>query len=150
MPIRFFKSQSQLVDVSPQAPLPVAVQSAPASSETLLVSVISVGTAAKDLLDSTNAESPTLDRCSHFRQILWMGRKSGGADLNYLILGRATDLSGNPLGDGWYEIATGTLTGSANSWFRVVLSEAQTGWDQYRIVVTSGSTQTVFSKILGR
>lgn len=150
MPIRFFKSQSQLVDVSPQSPLPVAVQSQPAFSETLLVSVISVGTTARDLLNSTNAESPTLDRCASFRQVIWMGRKDGTADITYTIRARATDQSGNPLGDGWYEVATGTITGSANSWFRVVIPETQTGWDQYRIVVTSSSTQTVYNKIVAR
>ncbi len=150
MPIRFFKSQSQLVDVSPQSPLPVAVQSQPAQSETLLVSVISVGSTPKDLLDSTNPEAPTLDKCSAFQRLIWMGRKSGSADLNYTIQGRATDLSGNPLGDGWFEVATGTISGSANSWFRVVVPETHTGWDQYRITISSSSTQTVFSKVLAR
>ncbi len=150
MPIRFFKSQAQLVDVSPQSPLPVSVQSAPPQAETLLVSAISVGSTPKDLLDSTNAESPTIDRCSPFREVIWMGRKGGSADLTYTIFGRATDASGNPLGDGWFEIASGTISGSANSWFRVVVSPTSTGWDQYRITLSSSSSQTVFNKILAR
>ncbi len=147
MPIRFFKSQAQLVDVSPQSPLPVSVQSAPPQVETLLVSVISVGSTPRDLLDSTNAESPTIDRASEFSRLIWGGRKAGTADISYTILGRWVDASGNPLGDGWLQIATGTITGSANSWFRVEIADQHC--DQYRIQVTSSTSQTLFSKVVG-
>ncbi len=111
------------------------------------MSGISVDSTLKDLLNNTNAETPTIDRASEFRTLIWGGRKTGTADIAYTILGRWVDVSGNPLGDGWLPIATGTITGSANSWFRVVISDQHC--DQYRIQVSSTTSQSLLSKVIG-
>ncbi|MFQ3611267.1 MAG: hypothetical protein SNJ72_07210 [Fimbriimonadales bacterium] len=116
-------------------------------SETLLVSTVAVNDQPRDLLNSTNSQSPTLDRCLPYVRIIWSGRKAGSADIQYRVLARSTDVSGNPLGDGWYVVMEGTVSGSAQSWFRVDITQGN--WDQYRIQVTSTTAQSLFSKVVG-
>ncbi len=130
--------------VTTVTPLPVRTQE---MVETLLVSGIGADATARDLLGSTDAEAPSLDRASEFRTLVWGGRKTGTADIAYTVLGRWVDASGNPLGDGWLQIASGTITGSANSWFRVEIANQHC--DQYRIQVTSSTSQSLFSKVVG-
>lgn len=116
-------------------------------SETLLVSTVTVNDQPRDLLNSTNSQSPTLDRCLPYVRVIWSGRKAGSADIQYRVLARSTDVSGNPLGDGWYLVMEGTIRGSAQSWFRVDITQGN--WDQYRIQVTSTTSQSLFSKVVG-
>jgi len=136
---------NQKIPVTRETPLPIqSVKNA----ETLLVSSIGVQTTARDLLNSTNAEAPTLDSCQQYTRLIWMARKDGTADVSYTVLGRATDPSGMPLGDGWHTIATGTLTGAANTWHRVEITQGH--WDQYRIQVSqSAGSQLLVSKVVG-
>ncbi len=116
-------------------------------AETLLTSMLTVNNQERDLLNSTNSQSPTLDRCLPYGRVIWSGRKAGSADIQYRVLARSTDPSGNPLGDGWYLVMQGTISGPAQSWFRVEF--AQGNWDQYRVEVASAVSQTVFNRIVG-
>jgi len=155
MPVRFLKNASELADVSWETPLPVQVANAkPVPADTLLIAITSVTTDAnRDLLGSTATELPTLDGCMQYRKLVWFYFRAGAADATYRVLARATDPSGAPLGAGWQELATGTLSGGANSWGRIEIPATTDGYyDQYRIEVwrTAGSSNyELTSKIVG-
>jgi hypothetical protein len=101
----------------------------------------------RDLLGNTFTELPTLDGVGAYSRLIWMGVKSGAEDVAFTIFARATDIYGNPLSETWLPIGTGTLVGPAGSWFRV---ETKQGFfDQYRIVVSSTTTQQLTTKIVG-
>jgi hypothetical protein len=146
---------NRLVDVTTQDPLPVQQQGAitTRAAETLLVATTTITTDAnRDLLGSTVTESPTLDNCGQYRKLVWFYFRTGAAATTYRILARATDLSAQPLGAGWQELATGTLPGDANSWGRIEIPSAGDGYyDQYRVEVhrTDGSNYTLTSKLIG-
>ena len=138
--------------VRPNTPLPVEVRNN--ELDTLLVATTTVDTTAnRDLLGSTATELPTLDGCGQYRKLVWFYFRAGGDSTNYRVLARAADHNGAPLGAGWQELATGTLSGNANSWNRIEIPSAGDGYyDQYRIEVrrTSGSSNyTLTSKIVG-
>jgi len=155
MPVRFLRNASELADVSWETPLPVQVANAkPVPADTLLVATTSVDTTAnRDLLSSTATELPTLDGCMQYRKLVWFYFRASAADTTYRVLARATDHNGAPLGTGWQELATGTLSGGANSWGRIDIPSTGDGYyDQYRIEVqrTAGSSNyTLTSKIVG-
>jgi hypothetical protein len=146
---------NRLVDVTAQDPLPVQQQGAitTRTADTLLVATTTVDTTAnRDLLGSTATELPTLDGCGQYRKLVWFYFRTGGDSTTYRVLARATDLAGTPLGSGWQELATGTLSGGANSWGRIEIPSAGDGYyDQYRIEVwrTAGNNYALTSKIVG-
>jgi hypothetical protein len=154
MPVRFLRNASELADVSMESPLPVQVANAkPVPADTLLIAITSVATTTnRDLMENTNTETPTLDNCGQYRKLVWFYFRAGGAATTYRILARATDLSAQPLGTGWQELATGTLPGDANSWGRIEIPSAGDGYyDQYRIEVhhTESNNYTLTSKLIG-
>jgi hypothetical protein len=154
MPVRFLRNASELADVSWESPLPVQVANAkPVPADTLLVATTTVTTTTnRDLMENTNTETPTLDNCGQYRKLVWFYFRAGGAATTYRILARTTDLSAQPLGTGWQELATGTLPGDANSWNRIEIPSAGDGYyDQYRIEVyrTDGGNYTLTSKLIG-
>jgi hypothetical protein len=154
MPVRFLRNASELADVSWETPLPVQVANAkPVPADTLLVAITTVTTTTnRDLMENTNTETPTLDNCGQYRKLVWFYFRAGGAATTYRILARTTDLSAQPLGTGWQELATGTLPGGANSWGRIDIPSTGDGYyDQYRIEVyrTDGSNYTLTSKLIG-
>jgi len=146
---------NRLVDVTAQDPLPVQQQGAitTRTADTLLVAITTVNTTPnRDLMENTNTETPTLDNCGQYRKLVWFYFRTGGAATTYRILARATDLSAQPLGAGWQELATGTLPGDANSWGRIEIPSAGDGYyDQYRIEVhhTESNNYTLTSKVIG-
>ena len=146
---------NRLVDVTAQDPLPVQQQGAitTRTADTLLVAITTVNTTPnRDLMENTNTETPTLDNCGQYRKLVWFYFRTGAAATTYRILARATDLSAQPLGTGWQELATGTLPGDANSWNRIEIPTTGDGYyDQYRIEVyrTDGSNYTLTSKLIG-
>jgi len=147
---------NRLVDVTTQDPLPVQQQGAitTRTADTLLVVATTVtADANRDLLGSTSTELPTLDGCMQYRKLVWVYFRAGADATTYRVLARATDLSGAPLGTGWQELATGTLSGGANSWGRIEIPATTDGYyDQYRIEVrrTEGSSNySLTSKIVG-
>ena len=154
MPVRFLRNASELADVSIESPLPVQVANAkPVPADTLLVATTTVTTTTnRDLMENTNTETPTLDNCGQYRKLVWFYFRTGAAATTYRILARTTDLSAQPLGTGWQELATGTLPGGANSWGRIEIPTTGDGYyDQYRIEVyrTDGSNYTLTSKLIG-
>ncbi|BCW95074.1 MAG: hypothetical protein KatS3mg018_0556 [Fimbriimonadales bacterium] len=145
-----YLSADQLITVSPSSPLPITSNTI---TTPLLTSVVNADTNAnRDILGNTSAEQPTLSHCSPYHTLIWTGVKSAASDVNYIIEARSTDInSGGPLASGWFQVATGTITGAANSWFRVVIT-APDGlyFDQYRIrVQVASGTNTITSKIIG-
>ncbi len=155
MPIRFLKNASEITDVSWEAPLPVLETSKErklVQADPLLTSVVSADTNTnRDIRSNTAPEQPTLSHCTQYHTLIWTGTKSAASDINYIIEARSVDFSGTPIGSGWLQVATGTITGAANSWFRVVIT-APDGlyWDQYRIrVQVASGTNQIVSKITG-
>ncbi len=146
---------NRLVDVTAQDPLPVQQQGAIAmrNADPLLTSVVNADTNTnRDILGNTAAEQPTLSHCGQYHTLIWTGTKSAASDVNYIIEARSTDInSGGPLAGGWFQVATGTITGAANSWFRVVITTTEgLYWDQYRIrVQVASGTNSITSKITG-
>ena len=154
MPVRFLRNASELADVSMESPLPVQVANAkPVPADTLLIAITSVATTTnRDLMENTNTETPTLDNCGQYRKLVWFYFRTGAAATTYRILARTTDLSAQPLGTGWQELATGTLPGDANSWNRIEIPTTGDGYyDQYRVEVyrTDGNNYTLTSKLIG-
>jgi len=154
MPVRFLRNASELADVSMESPLPVAVTNAkPIPADPLLIATTTVTTTTgRDLMENTNAETPTLDNCGQYRKLVWFYFRAGSATTTYRILARAADLSGLPLGTGWQQLAQATLPGAANEWGRIEIPSAGDGYyDQYRIEVhrTDGANYTLVSKLVG-
>jgi len=154
MPVRFLRNASELADVSMESPLPVQVANAkPVPADTLLIATTTVATTTnRDLWENTNTETPTLDNCGQYRKLVWFYFRTGDAATTYRILARATDLSAQPLGAGWQELATGTLPGDANDWERIEIPTTGDGYyDQYRVEVyrTDGNNYTLTSKLIG-
>ena len=156
MPVRFLRNASELADVSMESPLPVQVANAkPVPTDTLLVATTTVNTTTnRDLRENTNTETPTLDNCGQYRKLVWFYFRTGNAATTYRILARTTDLSAQPLGTGWQELATGTLPGGANSWGRIEIPTTGDGYyDQYRIEVyrtnNNENNYTLTSKLIG-
>lgn len=153
MPIRFLKNASEIADVSWESPLPVMEASKErklVQVDTLLLHTTSVGTSPADLFGNTATDIATIGNAGQYRTLIWTGVKTGAADITYTIQARTTDVDGNPLGAGWIQIATGTITGAANTWFRVAISQTDgLYYDQYRIVVSTTTAQAAHSKVVG-
>jgi hypothetical protein len=144
-------AQGDAQAVSRQNRLPVDAT----TPDTLLVAITTVTTTTnRDLMENTNTETPTLDNCGQYRKLVWFYFRTGGQATDYRILARATDLSAQPLGTGWQELATGTLPGDANSWGRIEIPSTGDGYyDQYRIEVyrtnINENNYTLTSKLIG-
>lgn len=155
MPVRFLKNASEIADVSMESPLPVrqhgAITTRP--TDTLLVATLTVDTTARDLLNSTAAELPTLDNCGQYRKLVWLAHRASNTAINYTIRARATDPNGAPLGSGWQTLASGSFaTDTTNpNWVRLDIPATGDGYyDQYRIEVSVASgTVVLTSKIVG-
>ncbi len=154
MILRFIRNK-QPSEVSLETPLPVIDTSRERrniAAEPVLISTVTVDTNTnRDLLSITVSEVATIGNAGVYRTLIWTGFKQGAADINYTVQARTTDADGNPLGGGWLNITSGTITGAANTWFRIVISQTDgLYYDQYRITVsqTSGS-QTLQNKIVG-
>ncbi len=148
MPIRFLKNASEIADVSWESPLPVSEASKErrlVQAERLLVSDTTVdNNANRDILGNTVADQPTLSNCLQYHTLLWTLFKIGADSINYEVLARAVDFSGAPLDAGWRQVATGTITGAANTWHRIAITETNgLYYDQYRIRVQRGGTADV-------
>jgi len=151
MTIEFSRDDQRTKEtVSPSTPLPV--RDTRRLVDTLLVAITTVTATNRDLMENTNTETPTLDNCGQYRKLIWFYFRTGNAATTYRILARTTDLSAQPLGAGWQELATGTLPPGANSWGRIEIPTTGDGYyDQYRIEVyrTDGSNYTLTSKLIG-
>ncbi len=146
-PVYDSNAGSYVQAVSPGTPLPVD----PQPTKRLLVSDANATTDAdRDLTNSTAPEQPTLSNCAQYHTLIWTMFKTGAADINYTVLARNTDFSGAPLGSGWLQIATGTITGAANTWHRIVITEPNgLYYDQYRIRIQASTSTGQRSVILG-
>lgn len=146
-------AQNRLQDVSPETPLPVHDrdrETQARNADTLLIHSAPVSTAEADLFGNTSADIATLAGTGQYRTLIWTGVKTGAQDITYTVRARTVDADGNPLGSGWIQIATGTISGAAGTWFRVVISQTDgLYYDQYRITVSSSAAQTAHSKIVG-
>jgi hypothetical protein len=158
MAIRFLRrdgSGSYLVDVGRDNPLPVEIRNSydnlvvtePSNIDILLVGSVSVvSNEVKDLLGSTNSETPTITQATSYRRFILYVYVSSTTNITIVLKGRATNTSGVPLNNGWLTLfSSGSVSVSANSWYRFVLQSSDgfpLGGDQYRIEITTTSTQS--------
>ncbi|BCW95428.1 MAG: hypothetical protein WHS44_00185 [Fimbriimonadales bacterium] len=108
-------------------------------SLTVYVGVVQVDASAKDVLNQTEPLAPTFVNMEAYRAFYWTGVKRGDAPIAYTVRG------GN--GNGWQWSASGQITGTAGSWFRVVL-KPPAPYSRYRLEV-SGAPQLLHSKLTG-
>lgn len=109
--------------------------------EPLIVSILRVDLTPRDLLGTPGVDSsPTLVHCERFRSFVWMGWKSGGADLALFTL------YGDD--DNWLGAFSTIVSGSAGSWFRVEIKPPKL-YFAYRFIVLSNSVQELRSKLIG-
>jgi hypothetical protein len=165
MPIRFLRKDGTipwLTSVSRENPLPVEVRNnegsplptEPSNIDILLVGdVPSVGSTAKDLLGSTDPETPTITQATPYKRFILYLFTPSAATVRVTLKGRATTTSGTPLNINWLTLyASGDISTAANSWYRVVLQAsdgAPLGGDQYRIELTSTVSQTISFSLKG-
>jgi len=165
MPIRFLRKDGTipwLTSVSRENPLPVEVRNnegsplptEPSNLDILLVGeAASVGTTAKDLLGSTDPETPTITQATPYKRFILYLYTPSAATVTVTLKGRATTPSGVPLNINWLTLFTGNVTTTAtNTWQRFVLQAsdgAPLGGDQYRIELTSSASQTISFSLKG-
>jgi hypothetical protein len=154
MPIGFLKAR-RAITVSPQNPLPVQVQNLPepVAIDTLLIGEVFASSTARDLLGSTEGESPTLTQTAPYKRLILYLFVTSATTLTITLQGRATDASGVPLNTGWLTLySSGNISASANSWHRIVMQtsdNAPLGADQYRIEITSSTSQSILFNLKG-
>jgi hypothetical protein len=152
MAIRFLRrdgSGSYLVDVGRDNPLPVEVRNGygnsvitePSNIDILLIGDVSnVGSTARDLLGSTDSETPTITQAFMYRRFILYLYVPSAATIGVVLRGRATTTSGVPINIGWLTLFSGSVSAGAGTWHRFVLQSsdgAPLGGDQYRIEITS-------------
>mgnify|MGYP000479119376 CR=1 FL=1 len=159
MPIAFLRAR-RAITVSPQNPLPVEVRNTaneplPTESvaiDTLLVGTITASSTARDLFGNTDSETPTLTQTAPYKRLILYLFTPNPATVTLTLKGRATDLSGVPLNTGWVTLFTTSISADNNSWYRIVM-EASDGAplaaDQYRIEITSSTSQTIVYNLKG-
>jgi hypothetical protein len=148
--------------VRPNTPLPVEVRNdegsplptEPSNIDILLVGdVSSVGSTPKDLLGSTEPETPTITQATPYKRFILYLFTPSAATVTVTLKGRATTTSGVPLNINWVTLYTsGNISTAAQSWYRVVLQAsdgAPLGGDQYRIELTSSPSQTISFSLKG-
>jgi hypothetical protein len=165
MPIRFLRKDGTipwLTSVSRENPLPVEVRNnegsplptEPSHIDTLLVGDVSgVTNTAKDLLGSTDPETPTITQATPYKRFILYLFTFSAATVTVTLKGRATTTSGVPLNINWVTLYTsGNISTAAQSWYRVVLQAsdgAPLGGDQYRIELTSSASQNISFSLKG-
>jgi hypothetical protein len=164
MPIRFLRKDGTipwLTSVSRENPLPVEVRNdegsplptEPSNLDILLVGEVANVTTAKDLLGSTDPETPTITQATPYKRFLLYLYTPSAATVTVTLKGRATTTSGVPLNINWVTLYTsGNISTAAQSWYRVVLQAsdgAPLGGDQYRIELTSSTSQTISFSLKG-
>jgi hypothetical protein len=160
--IAYLNEDGRIVDVRRSAPLPVEVRNnegsplptEPSNLDILLVGDVSnVGSTPKDLLGSTDPETPTITQATPYKRFILYLFTFSAATVTVTLKGRATTPSGVPLNINWLTLYTsGNITTAANSWYRVVLQAsdgAPLGGDQYRIELTSSTSQTISFSLKG-
>jgi hypothetical protein len=143
-------------------PLPVEVRNnegsplptEPSNIDILLVGeVTSVGSTAKDLLGSTDAETPTITQATPYKRFILYLYTPSAATVTVTLKGRASSTSGVPLNTNWLTLYTsGNISTAAGGWYRVVLQAsdgAPLGGDQYRIELTSTVSQNISFSLKG-
>lgn len=148
MVLQFLSRIFGLTDVREDRPLPVHDsdrETQARNADRLLVSDLSAtADANRDLLGNTSTDQPTLSNTLPYHTLLWYVFKSGADSINYIVEARACDFSGNPLGTGWLQIATGTITGATNTWHRIVITQTDgLYYDQYRFRFQRGGSSDV-------
>ncbi|GBC93252.1 hypothetical protein HRbin15_01742 [bacterium HR15] len=150
MPVRF-RRQHTTITVSPNNPLPVSVansENQPVPTEEsridlLLTGEVTCDGTAKDLLGVTATEAATIQNARPYRRFILMFWNPGGVTPQFTLLGRPTDIDGNPLFTSWFNYGTFTASGSTAGWYRIVLQTSDgtpLGADMYRIEVTDSAT----------
>ncbi len=141
MPIGFLKAR-RAITVSPRNPLPVQVQNLPqpVAIDTLLIGEVFVTTTIRDLLNSTDAESPTLTQTAPYKRFILYLFTPSAATVTLTLKGRATDGSGVPLSTGWLTLFNTSISTTTNSWHRIVMqanyaTKAATRWKVYRRII---------------
>jgi hypothetical protein len=160
--IAYLNENGRIVDVRRSAPLPVEVRNdegsplptEPSHLDILLVGdVAGVTTTAKDLLGSTDPETPTITQATPYKRFILYLFTPSAATVTVTLKGRATTTSGVPLNINWLTLYTsGNISTAANGWYRVVLQAsdgAPLGGDQYRIELTSSASQTISFSLKG-
>jgi hypothetical protein len=160
--IAYLNEDGRIVDVRRSAPLPVEVRNnegsplptEPSNIDILLVGDVSgVTTTAKDLLGSTDPETPTITQATPYKRFILYLYTPSAATVTVTLKGRATTTSGVPLNINWLTLFTGNVTTTAtNTWQRFVLQAsdgAPLGGDQYRIELTSSASQTISFSLKG-
>lgn len=102
----------------------------------------------RDMRGNTANAFASISHAVNYSQLIWLGYKMNGATVEYRILARSVDITGTPIGPGWFPLAQGTITTPAQRWFRLVINEAH--WDEYRIELRSTMPTTVHSRLLAR
>ena len=154
-------ADGRMVDTGVAHPLPVELRNTenaplpiePVAIDTLLVGSVSASSTARDLLSNTNSETPTLTQTAPYKRLILYLFIPSAATITITLKGRATDLSGVPLNQGWITLySSGDISASANSWHRIVMQAsdgAPLGADQYRIEITSSTSQTIYYNLKG-
>jgi hypothetical protein len=148
--------------VRPNTPLPVEVRNnegSPLPTEPSNIDILLIGdvpgvtTTAKDLLGSTDAETPTITQATPYKRFILYLYTPSAATVTVTLKGRATTPSGVPLNVNWLTLYTsGNISTAAGGWYRVVLQAsdgAPLGGDQYRIELTSSANQTISFSLKG-
>lgn len=102
----------------------------------------------RDIKGNNANNFANISHAVNYSQLIWTGYKMSNTALEYRVLARSVDLTGAPLGAGWFLLAQGVITTSARRWFRLLISEAH--WDEYRIELRSTPSQLVHSRVLAR
>jgi hypothetical protein len=165
MPIRFLRKDGTipwLTSVSRENPLPVEVRNdegsplptEPSTIDILLIGDVYIpGGTTRDLLSTTDPETPTITQATPYKRFLLYLFTSSAATVTVTLKGRASTPSGVPLNTNWLTLYTsGNISTAANTWYRLVLQAsdgAPLGGDQYRIELTSSATNTISFSLKG-
>jgi hypothetical protein len=119
----------------------------------LVGDVASVGSTPKDLLGSTEPETPTITQATPYKRFILYLYTPSAATVTVTLKGRASTTSGVPLNNNWLTLySSGNISTAAGGWYRVVLQAsdgAPLGGDQYRIELTSSPSQTISFSLKG-
>jgi hypothetical protein len=144
-----FQRAGDVVPVAEGDGLPIETS----TIDTLLIGEAFASSTARDLLGSTDPESPTLTQTAPYKRLILYLFVTSAATITITLRGRATDASGVPLSTGWLTLySSGNISAGANSWHRIVMQasdNAPLGADQYRIEITSSTSQSILFNLKG-
>ena len=143
----YYVEDGRITNVSSVQPLPVHDSDRRvefSSIEILLTNGITIDGVARDLMNNTGPEIPTITRATPYKRFILVGVKTNPTNtadevIEFRLKGRVSDMSGNDIHSNWLDIATVTwsnVPAAANTWFRAVLEPADgkpPGCDIYRI-----------------